>query len=780
MRQPSSSWLAPLLGRRAAKRVATAGGARLALACAVLAAGCAKAPPAPASAPPPPAAATPAFDSHRPDAALLRALAALPLPGPIVEGLRHTSRDELGAAVAGLDAAERRRIERGEGSADRRRPLVALSLGRSTPELLYELACRGGASRELVALRGAGPNEGRPEALDDVALSSREVARRAAAAFAREAYERSVAGAPIDAALAERVGEAALVLRAVPLRRAALEYAAARAPTPARLLAASFAAAHELDALAAERLLESVDRADAPTLDRLDAAREEASLAAALAALRPADATGPRALEAALLASRLGRHDLVAGLLGRSGVDSATHLQAAVVEAMARVEGSLCGGLEWSREYAGLCPAAFRAGPGARASGERLRAAFASGRGRDAWSVERYAGLAAVVPMMYGLADAPADRPASRQRLLDFRALLGEALAAPEGLPPERREALGLVNDLLGEMMGRPAGGPLTLEARVRGPLIARARAALVAHGGSGETRRAALAVAMAVVLDDDPSALLAGLPDAADTLGARGALGAWAGVVRKRPALVRTSLADLDRAASLGTGLSAWRAALYAGEVRAAQDPSRPGLEAFEAKLLAAKPPAGAAPLDRLRWATDAVGVAARLGAREAAETRYREASEALATYAPDEAWRPMLSLFDALGAALLASSPEREVRRRAAARLLPLLGREGDSAEVRAYRAALLAKIVREDEAPACRDELCRLKAADTLRRANEELRALASGPHAPGVALVRRGIVPGDASRLSLHFGFREGIVLVTEFDPRLCFLPLPPTF
>ncbi len=731
--------------------------------------------PAPA-APPASVGAPPAFDPGRPDAALLAALAALPPLGPALEGLRRASRDEVSAAVAALDPAERRRVERGEGGADRRRPLVALALGRSSPEVLYELACRGGASRELLAPRGA--TEGaRAPALDEVALSSREAARRAAAAFARSAYEQARRGPPLDAATADRLGEAALVLGSVPLRRAALEHAVKRAPTPARLLAASFAASHDLDAPAAERLLEAVDRADARTLERLDEARADAALAAAFRAKGGAGAVGPDALEAALVASRLGRHDLVSALLARAGVDPAAHLQAAVAEAMARVAGSLCGGLEWSHEYAGLCPAAFRADPGARGASERLRAAFASGRGRDAWSVERYAGLVAVVPMMYGLTDPAGEGPAARARLADFRGLLGEALAAPEGLAPARREALGLVNELLGEMMGRPQNGPLALEPRARAALVGRARAALAAQGASPEVRRAALAVAMAVALDDDPSPLLAGVPDAADTLGARGALGAWAGVARRRAALVRSSLADLDRAA-LGAGAPAFRAALYAGEVRVAVDPSRPVLAAFEARLVAAKPPPDAGPADRLRWAIDAVGVAARLGARAAAEARYREASEELASYPPDDAWRPTLALFDALGAALLATAPERETRRRAAARLRPLLGREADGAEVRAYRAAWLAKVLRDDELPACGDAACRARAEADLRRARDELRALSEGPRGVGPALARRGAVPGDASRLSLHFGFREGIVLVTEFDPRLCVVPPPP--
>lgn len=724
----------------------------------------------------PPAQAESAIDPARPDAKLLAAIAALPAAEPVLEGVRRASRDELEATVTRLDANERRRVERGEGGADRKRPLVALALGRSTPELLYELACRGGASRELVALRGAVAEGARAPTLDDLALSSREVAKRAASAYVRAAYERGRSGPLTEAALAERVGEAAFVLRDVPLRRAAFEYAAARAPTPERLLAASFAASSDLDAAAAERLLESVDRADVRTLERLDAARADAALAASFAGLGGKGAAGPRALEAAVAASKLGRHDLVAGLLARSGVDASAHLQAAVAEAIARVEGSLCGGLELSHEYAGLCPAAFRVEPGARASAERLRTAFATGRGRDAWSVERYAGLVAVVPMMYGLADA-GDRAATQRRLSDFRALLGEALAAPDGLPPERRAALGLVNDLLGEMMGRPPGGSLALEAPVRAALATRARAALASQGGAAEARRAALAVVMAIALDDDPSTLIAGVPEAADTLGARGALGAWAGVLRQRPALLRSGLADLERAASIGEGAAPFRAALFAGELRVAADASRPAFEAFEARLLAAKPPPDAGPELRLRWAVDAVGVASRLGARASAEARYREASEALASYPADEAFRPLLTLFEALGAALLATSPDRDARLRAAARLRPLLGREGDAPEVRAYRAAFLAKVLRDDELPGCRDEECRRRVEADLRRAQAETRA-APGPLSQRLALVRRGAAPGDASRLSLHFGFREGIVLVTDFDPRLCVLPPPP--
>ncbi|HEU4408310.1 MAG TPA: hypothetical protein VFS43_23810 [Polyangiaceae bacterium] len=740
-------------------------------------AACGGATPEPQVVPPAGVRVEAAVDPGRPDAKLLAAIAALPPPEPVLEGLRRASRDELSAAVAGLEAGERRRVERGEGGADRRRPLVALALGRSTPELLYELACRGGASRDLVALRVAATEGGRAPALDDVALSTREVARRAAVAYVWAAYERGRRGPPTEAALAERVGEAAFVVRAVALRRAAFEYAAARSPTPERLIAASFAASSDLDAAAAERLIEAVDRADARTLDRLDAARADASLAAALAERGGASAAGPRALEAAVIASKLGRHDLVGGLLGRAGVDASAHLQAAVADAIARVEGSLCGGLELSHEYAGLCPAAFRAEPGARAASERLRAAFASGRGRDAWSVERYAGLVAVVPMMYGLADAGGDREAAQKRLAEFRALLGEALAAPDGLPAERRAALGLVNDLLGEVMGRPPGGPIAIEATARAALVARARSALAAQAGSAEVRRAALAVAMAVALDEDPSPLLAGVTDAPDTLGAKGALGAWAGLLRQRPALLRAGLADLERAASVGAGAASFRAALYAGELRVAADASRANLQAFEARLLAAKPPPDASPVDRIRWAVDAVGVASRLGARASAEERYREASEALGSYPPDEAWRPLLTLFDALGSALLATSPEREARLRAAARLRPLLGREGDAAEVRAYRAAFLAKVLRDDELPGCRDEACRRRASDDVRRAQAEARA-AIDPGGRRLALVRRGVVPGDASRLSLHFGFREGIVLVTDFDPRLCVLPLPP--
>jgi hypothetical protein len=743
---------------------------------ACLAAACAG--PAPVSPIVPPGPPPPAFDPSRPDAKLLAALAALPPSGPPLEGLREASRGDLGAAIAALEAPERARLERGEAAALRRRPLVALALGRSTPESLYELACRGAASRELVALRDKAPDKGRPAALDEVVVSSREVARRAAAAFARSAYERARGGGPIEADLAGRLGEAAFVLRSTALRRAAFEYAAARGPTPDRLLAASFAASADLDAPAAERLLEQIARADERVLERIDAARADADLAAALAT-RAGDA-GPRALEAAQYAAKLGRYDLVASLLARSGVDPATNLQAAVADVTARFEGSLCGTLELSHESADLCPAAWKAEPGARAAVERLRAAFAAGGGRDAWSVERYAGVVGVVPMMYGLADAAGDRGAVQKRILDLSASLGEAFAAPDGLPAERRAALGLVSDLLGELMRLPASGPRALEPAARAALVGRARSALASHGSSNEVRRAALTVAMAVALYEDPSPVLSALPAAADTLGARGTLGAWAGVLRKQPALVNAGLADLDRAASLGAGAANVRTALYAGEVRAARDLSRAALEAFEARLLAAKPPRDARPVDRLRWAVDAVGVAARLGHRAAAEERYRAASEELASYPPDEGFRPLLTLFDALGTSLLASSPDRAARRRAAARLVTLLDRGGDDAEVRAYRAAFLAKALRDDELPGCGDDACRRRASDDLRRAQGELRALAAELQGPRLALVRQGVVPGEASRLSLHFSLREGIVLETDFDPRFCVLPPPPAF
>jgi hypothetical protein len=675
---------------------------------------------------------------------LAAALAVLPAPEPLLAGLSAAAKSDVDAALADLERkpAAKNAVARSPLA----HPLLAAATS-SSADALFALACRGGVSAELLSLRS--PSSPRA----DLPGSVRRVARAAALSYARVVLTAIDSGRRPGVDELDRLVSVARALGDIRLRRVAADAARAASSTPERRLHAAIAAAESLDPTAAAAALTPEERETPAARETLDRARRLNELGGAAA---PAES----ALEAASLAAALGRTDLLAALLTRSGASPSTDLRAAVVDALARLDGSTCFGLERSGESAELCPIAWRAHPDAAEVQRVLASAWSSGKGRDAWSIESYVGLAHVLPLSYG-DPGPRGDPKTRavEHLEAVRDAMNDVHAPPRGV------ALALVADLL-RAITRAANGALLAPSDAQS--LAQRAIALLRRAPEIDARRAALATAIVILPVIDPSELLDAIPPGGDQRAYIEALAAerWNHPERGSKALAalvasRSPAAGLfarELGASTGTDTTLAEHAWTALRAKGALDGFR----------------------DRVRASVDLVGALSQQGKREEAEDRYATLAAELAAMATTGDGRDVFAAFATEGDVLLAMRPERASRLRGAERLRAEMNRDRDlPPELMLYQALALRPLVERDETAECgKNERCLAAVATALEYLDDVVASAKRSVSPARVKLVEQGFLPASgAARTSIRYGVSTGVELGIEVEPAVLVMPRP---
>lgn len=345
----------------------------------------------PKAAPPPETAAAPA-QPKPPKERLLAALRGIERPPPVLDVLSRSVHTLLEARLAALTPEQREQLAGPELGASM--PLLHLKSGGSSGQALFTLATSPAAVDEVPAafeLFGQVSDEDRLR----LVKQAHDLAQRAALHFLRDRV--------LDVSSARA--------QALPSLLAAIERAAVAAERPdvARLALETWAASG----------------ASADVMTRLGAAcafdRDEACLKQALLAV-PEDSAGYARLDELqkALASRddgdpvvkawsllqLGRYADARVALAPVEAQAKTNLRVAAALAVVVADGTACPGLQPGVGTPWLCADAVRARPGLAAALADLEAAWKSGGGRDAASIEAYIGLAHVVPWITELSIA--------------------------------------------------------------------------------------------------------------------------------------------------------------------------------------------------------------------------------------------------------------------------------------------------------------------------------------------------------------------------------------
>lgn len=675
---------------------------------------------------------------------LAAALAALPAPEPLLAGLSAAAKSDVDAALADV---EKRPSAKSTLTRDPKgHPLLSAAISPS-PEAFFLLACRGGASAELLSLRA--PTSPR----DDLPGSVRRVARSAALSYARIVLTAIDSGRKPQSEELDRLVSVARALGDIRLRRAAADAARAASSTPERRLQSALAAAESLDPTGAAAALTAEERETPAARDILARSRRLADLGATTA-------TGEAALEAAELAAAAGRADLLAGLVERSGVAPTTDLRAGVASALARLDGSTCFGLERSGEAAELCPLAWRAHPDANEVQAVLAVAWASGKGRDAWSIESYAGLAHVLPLSYGDPGPRGDKKSGAVFHLEaVRDAMSDVHAPPHGA------ALALIADLI-RTVTRAATGALLAPSDAQA--LSRRAIALLKRSPDADARRAALATAVVVLPVIDPIELLDAIPPGGDQ---RAYVEALAAERYNHPERGRTAVT------ALGASRSA-AAALFARELGASTGTDTTLVDHAWTTLRAKGALDGFR--DRVRASVDLVGALAQQGKQDEAEQRYATLAAELAAMAATSDGRDVFAAFATEGDVLLAMRPDRASRLRGAERLRAEMNRDKDlPPELTLYQALALRPLVEKDEAAECgKNERCLAAATTALRYLDDVIASAKRAIPEPRVKLVEQGFLPASgAARTSIRYGVATGVELGIDVEPAVLVMPRP---
>jgi hypothetical protein len=709
-------------------------------------------------------AAAPTIDPSRPDAALVRLLAQLPEPGPLASALNRAFSADLDAAPASPSLS----------------PLQEIAAGATGLEPLYALCCRGAASRSLRALRPAVASE------EDLASTTRSLARWAGLSLAARMKDLALAGAPLRIGDLERIDEIGLVLQEGRLRRTARETMVALDATPKNLLLAGFADSWSLDPDAARGLLARVraQPSDPQLKASIEALEADIVLADGILKRGGAQAQGEQALDSVLPALRLGRSDLLPDLLAHSGKAPSQDLRAGLAAAVQQLGGSVCLGLEWSREPLGLCAVAWKHNPDVRQALRLLEQGEASGQGRSPAAMESYLGLHDVLPLSYWLLAGDTSSP-EKVRATLMKHLDAIRSKAPESLAdPGRAAALVLFADSIRLVFESALDATSdTHEPAVPAlrALLERARDLQKAHPDEPLVERATLAASLVASLRVDASSLLAPPHDPSLAF-FRAHVASVVGMRFEHPEMMRDGLALLTSPPPTTPPRDRWHAALLAGELRAA---SRPEPVTYQSLLSVANeaPPEPATAEDRLQRLIDIIGALARLDQAQEAEQAFTEVSQQVDSLPRQGYAGDLVALLEATGEALLAAHPDQAARRRLERRLRermanPVTDRP-NPAEVRLYRAAILRSLMALDPcAPA--DRVCKADREVGVRLVDLEEKTAGPLLSDPNRRLLGQGVISlGGSSNLSISFGLSAGIGIVLDVSPRLMLVPLPPS-
>ncbi|MFO0659555.1 MAG: hypothetical protein U0165_06970 [Polyangiaceae bacterium] len=737
------------------------------------------------------AQAGPPIDPSRADYELLKALAAVPDPGDVVGALDASSKASLQKLESSLDPQERARAARGDKGIVNAHPLIALDLGSDDLDALFTVAARGMASRELLFLKSyAQGNKPATEltGVADLSPVTRELAKRAAARLARIYLDQARASVrPLGATEADRIESIARVLGNPSLQRIAMEHAVKMDSSPRYQAWASSAASRTLDVDAARSHLSaagsSTDESTRLSIERANNALERAEQ---IVRARKSKATGDQALDAATAALKSERFDIAKELLAQSGVAP-------------EVRPS-------SRDRARSCLArwvALRRSRGCRTStsccvqrcGERdarvpkaldvLRRGLGSTRGRDPWSLEAYAGVVHVMPMIYKLGSGGVKN--ENDARVFFRKLFQDprdVLVPGETLPKIRRDAFALFADSVSAAyteLEKNSTGTLKLSAELRTELRTRAEGLLKSGSNDPWVPRAVLAAMVVIASQEDPTPTLTKLVIPTELSTSLGMVLATSVVRYQHPELLSRARDLLHLHINGEAPAMRWRADVIADEVQVALHGEQRNIEALLSAINVEIPSDGGIP-DRFHYAIDLMGLASRAGQQLDAEQVAEQVSNQLAQAADNSDAHDLRETIEAVIDAVTARSISSERRQIAIKRIEARFDKRTPSSTPEAlyYSGIFWRALVDRDERAKCKptDKACLGAVDEKLRKIDSLLSESAAAMNPSTVDMVKRGTFPlGGGAQFGINYSLEAGISPTLELTARMLILPPP---
>jgi hypothetical protein len=736
------------------------------------------------------ASAGPAIDPSRTDFALLKALSAVRDRGEVSDALDPTTKQALQKVEGALEPQERARAARGDKAIVSSHPLLAIDLGSDDQEALFAIAARGMASREILFLRSyAAGNKPLTEltGVESLGPVTREVSKRAAAKLAKILFDQARSSVrPIGSAEADRIEALARILGDTTLQRAAIDHSVKVEASPRYHAWAAVVSARFLEIDAARSHIAAAGSAtDEPTRLAVDRARATLERAEAVHRARSAKSTGDAALDAATAALRLERFDLAKELLAQSGVAPDADLRASVVQAIVMLDGSLCDGNDISGEHIVLCAALWDHNPNVAKALDTLRRGLGSARGRDAWSLEAYAGLVHVMPMIYRLAGGGVKSESEGKAF--FRRLFQEprdVLVPGETLPKIRRDSFALFADAVTAAYAeieKNGTGTLRIAPELRADLRRRAEALVSSGSNDPWVSRAVVASMVVIASQEDPTSVLSRLVVTSDLSTSLGTVLATSAVRYQHPDALQRAR-DLLHAKQPGEAPQArWRADTLADEARVALVGDTRSNESL-LSTINIEIPADAGVAERFQYAIDLMGLAARAGQQLEAEQIVEQVNAQLINAPESSDTRELRDAIESAIDGVTARSISADRRQVALKRIESRLEKRTPTSapEAMYYSAIFWRALIDRDERARCKttDRACVDAITEKIKKVDGIMAELAAAMNPSTLELVKKGTFPlGGGAQFGINYSLEYGISPTLELTARMLILPPP---
>jgi hypothetical protein len=713
------------------------------------------------------------IDDKRLDAPLLRAIAALPKQGAVLDGLSQAARSDLTEQLNTLSENDKKELKTGKAALVYNFPLLFLMVGQSSPEANFLLGCRGGASRHLLQVRGKSTN------LDDLPTTIRSISVRAATAYARGILLRALKGHSVKLKEALLLDEVARVLQKPSLAKASRLYAVELDPSFHRKANVVTAAAQDADSKTAHQYLSQLVPSSPEESQELEFAKEAVDQLDSFLKLQKKQPT--QALEIAVFAAKLGMYDKVPKLLAQSTQKPESNLKAAAALAVSRLQGSVCGGLELSQESQTLCPIVWKLNQQLPQARSLLETAYQSKQGRDPWSVETYVGLIHVLPLAFTMASAT---PSEAERIFGENARGVARVMASEGAPKAPRgAAITLFIDLIHQAFVATrlseSGRPILKES-ARSTLYDRSLALAKSHPNDDAVRRVVLANAMVLNGQGDVTELVKQLPQKGTQHILRARVGAVVGTYNNIKELRDPAVVALEHPPAETPTVEEWRTRVLATEIRIVSGT----VDIAQAKtFLETDMPPRTSWIDYAQRIIDYMGLSSRTNQHAVAEKIFTEqASQLPPPPAHDETAREAVGVLEAVGEALMSKHDNDNTRQKVSRRLLGKIQTISiaKNPELFLYRGLLLYPLLDGYERKACNNKgKCVREVNQKLKQLSENMVKAAQAMNPKIIPMIIAGFFPlGGSSSISINYGVQFGIGMKVSSTPRILVLPIPP--
>lgn len=701
--------------------------------------------------------------------------------GSLTESLSPRIRQMALRYVEQMDPAKKTIIQKADPELIRWHPLIVLLSGVESQDALFRVASQGMASRELVFIHA----ETKTDTLSKELLPSiRKLALSAASAYVRNTLKNALKSSrPLGAEDAERLEVVGRVLADESLRRTAAEHQAKTESSARAHLTATYYAARAIDLASVREHLAQVPAGD--DRNRLFRARIDKLIRHAERVELARNAKGDL-LDAAVSAALLDRFDDASAFLNKSGVQPKQDLRAALTQFMVQTRASLCDDLDRSDPGLGLCAASWEINEKPQQLIETLRSAWATGKGRDSWTVEAFVGISFVLPGLYKFASGSGAAESASKLLgglvTEVRNTLGNA---PE-LPAEKREAILLFSDVVVstyKALENNSSGLLRLPEQQRREFRQKAEGVMSKKSNDPWGAQAILATALVLASSEDTRDLLDGVPRHPD-VGRVLAMAYSSHALRQHlPERIKKGREMLMTTRPEDTTIQRWRCQILSEELNNATNASRPSLELLLNFLQGELPP-DVEDIDKFHYAIDLIGVLARLERWQDAENIGEQATARLLSAPPTSETRDLHAALVSAMAAVRARSnnlgERRDVARQIEQRLFTANSHIPE--ESLYYEALLLKVLLEKDERSACakNDKSCQSAVDAKLTKIDEKMASLRSNMNPTNPGLIMDSVLPlGGSAGFGINYSLEGGISLSVDATARMPLMPPLPS-